>query len=118
MKPKKKKGTSSTGETSLLYVGLLIADAKAYFDDWFGKILADNHVHEDQIMGRIEVMAKEAEEGREDIKEEVRASEARIMYKLTTLKGEIEHIRSSKFVFNIDLIVYIVSTDPLAVDLP
>lgn len=89
MKPKKKNGTSSTGETSLSYVGLLITDAKAYFDDWFGKILDDNHVHEDPIMGRIEAMAKEAEEGREDIKEEVRASEARVMDKLTTLKGAI-----------------------------
>lgn len=35
-KKKKKKRVSSVGETSLSSTGLLSADMKACFDDWFG----------------------------------------------------------------------------------
>lgn len=41
--------------------GLLSADTKAYFDDWFGKILVYNEVRYERNLGCIEVVAKEAE---------------------------------------------------------
>lgn len=50
-------------------VGLLSVDARFYFDEFFRKIMEDNHVWEERIMSRIEVVAKEAEEGREKLKE-------------------------------------------------
>lgn len=88
-KKNKKKGASYDEEASLSSDWLLSVDARVYFDYWFGNTLDDNQVCEDQIMGRIKVMAQEAKEGREKIREEVKAREARVMAKVITLKGAI-----------------------------
>lgn len=60
-------------------------------------------------MGHIEVVEKEAKEDREKIKEyikaEMKAIEARVMAEVDTLKGVIEYIHNSAFVFNIILLV-------------
>lgn len=71
VEPKKNKLTSYAREASSSSTSLLYANVKAYFDDWFAKILAKNQVCEDQIMGRIEVVAKEVKEGRKKIREEM-----------------------------------------------
>lgn len=116
VKPKKKKKRASyTEEASPSSAGLLSADAKRYFDDWFGKILAYNQVCDDQIMGRIKVVAKEVEEGREKIKEEVKAS---VIAEFINLKCSIEYIRSSAFIFNIDPSADVVASVPPTTDLP
>lgn len=52
--------------------GLLFADVKAYFNDWFRKIFADNQVGEERIMGQVEVVVKEVKKGREKLKEELK----------------------------------------------
>lgn len=61
VKPKKKKRTGSTKEVGLSSDGLFFDGMKAYFDKWFGKILADNQVREDRIMSRLDVVAKKVE---------------------------------------------------------
>lgn len=83
---KKKKIDNSIRETGSSSVGLLTINVEMYFDDWFGKMLDDNKVCEDQIMSRIEVVSKEVEEGRERIREKVKAGEARFMSKVLSLK--------------------------------
>lgn len=72
VKPKNKKASSSGEEYSSSSAILLSDGVKAYFDDWFGKILDDNQVREDQIMSQMEVVVREEEEGRQKIKEEVK----------------------------------------------
>lgn len=97
-----------------------------YFYEWFGKLSSNNQVREDRIMRRIEVVAKEIEEGREKIREEMKSSEARVMVEVDTLKCSIEYIYNSMFIFNIDPIVVAPTPYPivvaptlyLAVDLP
>lgn len=119
VEPKKKnKGASHVGEASSSSIGFLSAGAKVYFDNWLGKILDDNHVCEDMIMEHIEDVAKEVEKGRENIREEVETSEARVMVEVSTLKYATNHIRSFAFVFNIDLIDGGAARDPSAADLP
>lgn len=89
---KKKNETSSDGEASSSFAGLLSTDARVYFDDSFGKCFIDNQVKEYHIMGHIEALAKEEEEGREKIREELKVSEARVMAKVFTLKGSVKYI--------------------------
>lgn len=60
----KEQEKNSTDEAGSSDVGGLSADARAYFDELFEKIMADNQFQEDQIMDRIEVVAKEVKEGR------------------------------------------------------
>lgn len=76
-----------------------------------GKIMADDQIREDQIMGRIEGVAKEDEEGwekmKEEIKAEMKASEARVLTEVEIMEGVVELLRSSAFLFAID---------PLAID--
>lgn len=115
-KSKKKKRSSFTNEDDPSSAVLLSDDAKVYFDDWFGRLLDDNHVRKDLIMGRIEVMAKDVEEGiekiKKEIKVEVKASEVRVMAEVGISKGVIEYIHKSAFVFNIDLEVVAPTRDP------
>lgn len=61
IEPKKKKESSSTGEAGSTSAGLLSVDPKIYFDDWFGKILADNQAREDRVMSHIKSVAKQGE---------------------------------------------------------
>lgn len=118
-KSKKKKRASFTNEDDPSSAVLLSDDAKVYFDDWFGRLLDDNHVREDQIMDRVEVVAKDVEEGiekiKEEIKVEVKASEVRVMAEVGISKGAIEYIHKSAFVFNIDLEVVAPTSDPSVV---
>lgn len=58
MEPKK----DSIVESGSSDVGVLSADARAYFDELFGNIMEDNQVHEEQIMNCIEAMDKEVDE--------------------------------------------------------
>lgn len=76
------------------------------------------HVCEDMIMEHIKDVAKEAEKGREKIREEVETSEARVMVEVSTLKYATNHIRSFSFVFNIDLVDGGAARDPSVADLP
>lgn len=93
-----------------------------YLDDQFWKILTYNQVFDGHIMSRIGAVGKEVEEGREKIKEEVKAEEkeskAMVMAEMITLQRAIEHRRSSPFVFNIDPTVVAPTPDPYATDLP
>ncbi|CAI8592780.1 unnamed protein product [Vicia faba] len=55
--------------------GLLSTDVKTYLDKLVRKILEDNKVKEEIIMGKIEVVAKKGEESRNRLKEELKDDE-------------------------------------------
>lgn len=68
--------------------------------------MVDNQIREDQLMSCIETIAKEAEEGREKMKEEIKTeikvSKMRVMDEVETVKGAGKHLCSSTFVFVVD----------------
>lgn len=125
---------SSTDEAGSSGFGVLSTYARAYFDKLFGKITAYNQVYENWIMGRIEDVVKDAEECKKKMKEEIKAeikeSEARVVVEVQNLKGFVEHLQIFAFLFAIDPPVIAqdatyVALDPttapstnLAVDLP
>lgn len=82
-------------------------------------------------MGRIEVVAKEVQEVREKIKEdikvEVKTNKAKVMAEVDTLKVGIYHIKNYDFVLQVileaiaptsDLTIVVPSSNPSAYDLP
>lgn len=69
-------------------------------------------------MDCIKAIDREPEECEEKIKEEVKASETRVMVEVITFKGASKHIRSSTFVFAIDTIFDVGAHVPPIVKLP
>lgn len=66
--------------------GLLFTSTKAYFDEWFRKILVDSYTRETCIHDHIYVVANEADSREENITEEAKAIKAKILGELTLWK--------------------------------
>lgn len=70
---------SSSSGPSPLSNNLLSASAKACFDEWFNKILVDSYAKESRINAHIDVVAREAKEREDKIREEAKLNEENIM---------------------------------------
>lgn len=61
------------------YIDLLSPDVKFYLDELVERILEDNQVREERIMGRNEGVEKEGEDVQVKLKAKMEASEARVI---------------------------------------
>lgn len=87
----------------------LSTDLKSYLDEMVGKILADNHIIEERIMAHIDSVAKESEESRMKLNNELKAKlkaemqyfEARVNAQVDSVRVVIDFLCRSNFILNI-----------------
>lgn len=65
---------------------------KAYFNEWFSKILANSQARETHIHNHINLVANEAKAREENIREKAKAGEAKILVELNAVKDDISHL--------------------------
>lgn len=93
--PSSFRPSSSSG--SLLSIG-----SKSFFDEGFSKILEESLTRESRIHAHIDVVAKEAKEIEEKIKEAAKASKENILVEISFVKGVLDHIQGSTLMFNLN----------------
>lgn len=78
---------------------MLSTISKAHFNAWFRKNLAYSQTSESHIHAHIDVVAKEAKEREDNIREEARANKEKILAEIAVVKGILDHLQDSTNMF-------------------
>lgn len=81
---------------------MLSIDSKAHFNAWFRTNLANSQTSESHIHAHIDLVAKEAKEREDNIREEARANKEKILAEISAVKGILDHLQDSTNMFNLN----------------